>query len=64
MNYLSKNDWDELFQQEGFKLISHESELSLKHYNYENNNSFNQRYHHKTKISNMLRSFCAVYTHT
>ena len=63
MNYLSKNDWDKLFQEEGFKLISQESELSFKHYNYENNNSFNQRYQHKPKISNMLRAFCAVYTH-
>ena len=63
MHYLSKENWDKLFQQEGFKLISHESESSLKHYNYKSSTSFNQRYQHKPKISNMLRAYCAVYTH-
>lgn len=52
MIYHSKHEWDELFQEEGFKL-SLESEASLRHYNYEDNDT--------KKMKNILKAYCAVY---
>jgi ubiquinone/menaquinone biosynthesis C-methylase UbiE len=61
MIYRSKEEWDRMFLKDGFKLISDESESSLKHYHYEEKNIKNSSYKNKPRMSNVLRAYCAVY---